>query len=272
MVNTLALSRLLIKEAPDFIISTHFLATDVAANLKVIGKLKSKIINVITDFGVHSFWIAKGVDRYIVASGFTKEQLVLRGVPENKISDFGIPTSDKFMRNYDKEGILKGLGLQDKFTVLVMSGSFGIGPIEKIVRLLQGQLQMIVVCGRNRSLCRKLEKLRLSGVKVFGLVKSVADLMAASDLVITKPGGLSIAEILNMELVPVFISPIPGQEAANIEVLKSYGIGFYPARIDEVKEIVLWLAKNPGELEPIKNNILRIKKPDALKEITSVIR
>ena len=110
------------------------------------------------------------------------------------------------------------MGLQpDLFTVLVATGSFGIGPIEGIIDVLKG-FQVIVVCGHNRDLFRKLSGKYCALVKVLGLVDNMHELMAVSDAMVTKPGGLSICEALVSQLPLIFFNAIPGQEIGNIKV------------------------------------------------------
>lgn len=204
-INTKRFASLLIKENPDYIISTHFLSSEISAYLKRNQKINSKIITVITDFGIHPFWLSKGTDIYVVALGSSRWQLILRGVEENNIKELGIPIDAKFLRRYDKSIIFKNLGLQqDKFTVLIVTGSFGIGPIEEIVELLHNDAQILVVCARNRRLYKRLKYKSYPNLKVFGFIDNIQELMAISDLIITKPGGLTISESLAMDLPPIF--------------------------------------------------------------------
>jgi processive 1,2-diacylglycerol beta-glucosyltransferase len=89
---------------------------------------------------------------------------------------------------------------------------------------------------------------------------------------VTKPGGLSISESLASGLLPIFISPIPGQETENIKALAEYGIGVYAKNIASIRDIVLDLKNNPANLLKSKDMIASFKKPDCLKNICDVIR
>jgi len=259
-------------EQPDFFISTHFLPSEIACGLKNKGKINAKIITVITDFGVHPFWTSEGTDQYIVASGFTKEQLLLKGVDSERVKVLGIPVHPKFYMARDKNILSGKLGInKDKFTVLIITGSFGIGPIEQIVDLLHDDLQLLVVCARNKILYGRLKKKNYAGVFVYGFVDNVEELMAVSDIIVTKPGGLSSAEILVSELVPIFIHPIPGQETENIRALASYGIGVYAKNLKEIKEVVLDYKKHPEKINSVKNNIKELKKSFLPQELAHVV-
>lgn len=257
----------------DFIISTHFLNSELAANLKLKNKIKSKLITVITDFGVHPFWVSGGTDIYIAASEVTKDILLRAGVGENQIRVTGIPFSSHFNKSQNRTALADKFDIAaDKFTVLVMTGSFGSGPLDKIARKLCEEVQVLVVCAKNMSLLKRLQKKDYKNVKVFGFIDNVEELMAVADCLITKPGGSSIAELLVMGLVPIFITAIPGQEENNVKILTAYGVGSAPKNIKQIKELVMDLKNNPQKFQDLKNNIVAIAKPFACREIADVIR
>ena len=271
-MNTGGFIRFLIKENPDVLISTHFLPSELAARLKRKGKIRSKLITQITDFGVHPFWVSKGTDIYIVASLLGKEQLKGFGVREDTIKELGIPVGSKFLKKYEKQELRKKLGTDlQKFTVLAITGSFGIGPLEKIADILHEDIQVLVVCANNKKLYSRLTKRNLENVKVFGFIHNAEELMAASDLIITKPGGLSTVESLTMDLFPIFISPIPGQETGNIKALAFEGVGFYPKNISQLKDIVMDFKEHPDKLEFARQAVKKMKRPDCLRGICNVV-
>jgi len=263
----------LIKEKFDFIISTHFLNSELAANLKLRNKIQAKLITVVTDFGVHPFWVSNGVDFYIVASELTKDKLLNMGVAEDKIQASGIPFSPGFVKTQNRDQLAEKFGIDgNKFTVLLMTGSFGSGPLEEIAESICAEVQVLVVCAKNKKLLSRLEKRNLENVKVFGFVNNAEELMAVSDVIVTKPGGSSIAEFLNMELFPIFISAIPGQEQENVKTLAAYGVGCAPKNIKEIKDLIVELKGNPQKLQNLKKNVIQAAKPSACQEISSVIR
>ena len=276
MINRLNSGRLIryfIQEKADVIISTHFLPSELAADLKNKHKIDSKLITIITDYGVHPFWISAGTDLYVVASEFTKNRLSLEGVPAEKISVLGLPFDPKFLRHFDRADLCHKLGIdREKFTVLLMTGSFGLGPLEEVAEALHKDCQVLVVCAGNKKLYRRLLKRNLENVKVFGFVSNAEEMMAAAQVIITKPGGSTITEVLIMELPVVFISAIPGQETANVQALAKYGIGVDLRDIAKIKEFVLDLKNNPQKILDLKQKIREIQKPFACKELARVIR
>lgn len=271
-INTGKFIRDLVAENPDFVISTHFLSSEISARLKRTGKIKAKIITVITDFGVHPYWISPGTDIYVVASSFTKKILLAEKIPENKIIELGIPIDAKFARKYDRKELCRKLNISpDRFTVLIMTGSFGIGPIAQIVDLLYKDAQLVVVCAKNKKLFYELSAKNYPGVFVFGFVDNAHEFMAIADVIVTKPGGLSTSELLAMDLAPIFISPIPGQETENIKALNSFGVGVKADSAKEVERVVLEYKNNPETLKKIKERIKNIKKPFAARGLCNVI-
>lgn len=257
------------QEDPDTIISTHFLLNELLVYLKRKNKINCKVVSVVTDFDVHSFWASRAVDKYIVATDYTKNALMKKQIPEDKIKVLGIPCDMKFSIRQDRKNMRQNLGLElDTFTALIVTGVIGIGPIEEIVKLLsKNGIQSIVVCGRNRSLFSRLKNKNYNKAKMLGFVDNVDELMSASDLIITKAGGLTIAESLAKELPMIFISIIPGQEEFNAHLLTNYGVGLIPSNLDDLIKIVVRLKEDSRELNKIKEKIKIINRPEALENI-----
>jgi processive 1,2-diacylglycerol beta-glucosyltransferase len=228
---------------------------------------------VVTDFGVHPFWISPGTDIYIAASSYTKTQLLREGVREGQIKEFGIPIEEKFSRTYDRTELCRTFGFKPRsFTVLISTGSFGIGPIERIVASLCLEAQLLVVCANNKRLYARLKARNYPQVRVFGFIDNIEELMAISDVIIAKPGGLTIAESLAMGLFPFFVIAIPGQEAENAKALSSFGIGLYSKDTSLIIDSVLRLKYHPDACRRARELTQRLKRPFSTKELCSVIR
>lgn len=272
IIHTMSFARFLLQEDPEVIISTHFLGSEIAAFLKRRKLIHSRIITVVTDFGVHPFWIAEGTDEYVVACGKTREALIRNGVPQKSILELGIPVEEAFTVSYDRAAVCAKLGIEKgRFTVLLMTGSFGLGPLEKIAEMLHKYAQVLVICARNKSLFKRLTRKRLSQVTVLGFVDNIPELMAVSDLIITKAGGSTLSEILNMELVPIFISVIPGQEEANVELLSGYGIGSVPGDLRQLKNLVIEFINHPDRLSEAKRRARDLKRSSTSKDICNAV-
>jgi len=271
-INTKDFARLLIRDKPDYIISTHFLTSEIAAYLKQGGQITAHLATVVTDFGVHYFWVSPGTDTYIVASQFAGEQLLNFGIEGKRIKQLGIPIDPKFSREYNRVELSSKFGIDaHKFTLLVMTGSFGSGPLEQIAESLCKEAQVLVVCANNKKLYARLNRKNLPNMKAFGLVNNPEELMAVSDMIVTKPGGLTISELLAMELPPLFISAIPGQEENNVKVLRQYGIGISAGNLGELARTILHFKSHPEELISIKEKMRKVKKPSAAGAIFNAV-
>jgi len=259
------------KENFDYIFTTHFFSNEIVSALKEQKKIISKLICVITDYDVHSIWLAKNVDRYAVACTYTEEKLKSFGVPPEKISVTGIPIDEKFLAQPDRASLRIRLGLDPaRFTVLIATGSFGMGPIEEILGYLQG-IQTAVICGRNQKLADKIASKNNSNVKACGFVNNMYEYMMASDVLITKPGGLSISEALTTGLPLIFFSAIPGQETNNVKVLKTFGVGISGLKTCEVAQEIKIFSASPEYLQEAKAKIKKIARPNSVCDIIKLI-
>ncbi|MBN1870611.1 MAG: hypothetical protein JW847_08565 [Candidatus Omnitrophica bacterium] len=271
-MNTKKLQQFFKEEQFDYIIMTHFMPTEIAASLKRAGLISSKLITVITDFDVHRIWLADGIDTYTVASDWTKNKLEDMGIPHERVFVTGIPTDEKFASPVAMDVLKKKLGLQEQmFTVLIATGSFGIGPIEAIIETLKG-FQVIVVCGNNQGLYERLTAQKSPLVHVLGLVDNMHELMAVSDAMVTKPGGLSISEALVSHLPMIFFNAIPGQETGNIKVLETYGVGMSGLSIDQIGRQLKKMRSSNEAYLTVRKKIRALARPTAVSDIISLIK
>ncbi len=265
------LERFLIDGHFDYILSTHFFPNEVASRLKVQGKIASKIISVITDFDVHPIWVQEAIDYYTVACGDTRDKLLSLGVKKEMICVTGIPTQRKFQQDMNREDLRRKFGLPKKgFTVLVATGSFGMGPIEAMISDL-AEFQLLIVCGSNQSLHERLRGNPCANVKVFGLVDNMHELMSVADCLITKPGGLSISEALVKGLPMIFFCAIPGQETNNIRILRQHGIGIVAENPQQIAIELRRLNFSQDEMTAARKNIAHLARPGAVEAIKALV-
>ena len=159
-LNTVPFINFLNKFQPDVAICTHFLPSEIISWLK--SEKKVDILNavVVTDLDVHAMWLCQFTEQYFVAMEETKVHLVALGVPESNVTVSGIPIDPVFAVAKDPQAMRRKHGLdQDRFTILVSAGGFGVGPVEHIIESLSGlsrPAQVVVVCGRNEELLARL--------------------------------------------------------------------------------------------------------------------
>lgn len=276
-LNSGKLVKHLLETNPDVVISTHFFASEVMADMKRKGILKSRLVTVVTDYKLHSWWVSDSIDTYVVADLETREDLLRWKVPPEKIKALGIPTEPAFSRKLDREEISRGRDLaKDMFTVLVIGGGFGVGPIEDIVKTIGGvsrPVQIIAVCGHNKELVGRLELLKKSvkvRLNVLGFVDNVYEYMELSDILISKSGGITVSESLARSLPMVVISPIIGQETRNCYFLTTHGAAVKIDKVSEVKDVLEDLLAHPEKIAKMKEAIGRIRKPAACYDIAKL--
>lgn len=233
VANALPMLRYLTNERPDVVVSTHFLASELAAFATRRRRLNAYLATVITDFDAHAFWLSDPVDHYFAAMEDTARQLQHLGVNSDDISVTGIPISIKFAGAPSKSEARKQLGLREDLpVVLISAGGFGVGPVIETVEsamLCRTRFQTVVLCGKNEKLRAQLQGMQVITPSYFpdfhavGHTDSMQVYMAAADLMIGKSGGLTSSECLASGLPMLIVNPIPGQEERNANHLLEHG-------------------------------------------------
>ncbi len=235
---------------PDIIITTHPFPSAVISRLKRMG-LNIPLHTVLTDFSAHGLWVSTGVDYYYVHSHAAKKHLIRLGVKSEQIFITGIPTSPKFWSKKDKQLIRNDLTLSSLPTILYMGGGLGIGISNDLLHVLaayRNQIQLIVVAGQNQKLYSSLKENPLfnhPNISIHGYVSNVDELMDASDLLITKPGGVTAAEAIDKGLPMILLNPIPGQEKDNSKYIIKNNLGVSMADPQELITFLERFLKNP---------------------------
>lgn len=276
----------LIKEVdPDLIISTHPFATQMCAFLKEIEKIDCKLATIMTDYHIHAQWLvlSKYTDFFFVANSQMKKDMIAEGILDQKIFVTGIPVSDRFLMEHNKEEIYKEFELNpEKKTILFFAGGeFGLGRnttfmvLKVLIRIFR-ELQVVAISGKNKKMNKKFQELidqteSSDRVKLLEYTKKVPELMSISEAVITKAGGLTITECLVSHLPIVIINPIPGQEEENAEFLVDNGAAIWIKKGDSIARSLKTLSRNPDKLADMKKNSERLSKPNSVKKICKIL-
>jgi processive 1,2-diacylglycerol beta-glucosyltransferase len=199
-------------------------------------------------------------------------------VPPEKIVTSGIPIHPKFSEEKDKKNLLAKYGLNSQSPVILISaGSFGVTPLGEVIaefRAIRDEFQFMVVCGNNTELRKDLETKQKSEPrlkKVFGFVDFMDELMVVSDLLITKPGGITVSESIAMGLPMILIEPIPGQEEANADYLVEQGAGVKARNLPVLIDKLGLLIRDPKKLADMSKRAKAISRPYAAKTIAEKI-
>jgi processive 1,2-diacylglycerol beta-glucosyltransferase len=229
--------------------------------------LRTFTTSIVTDFEAHALWMTPSVDLYCVAAGHTRARLIARGATTEQVAVTGIPIASKFRTTPAGPQARRQLGLRNDLPVLlVLGGGFGWGPIAEILSGLDGldqSFQTVVVCGRNQELRAKLAvQDRRHPTHLLGFASNMQELLAASSLVITKPGGLTTSEALAVGRPIMVINPIPGQEAANSDFLLEQGAGVKVNRVEDLPFRVGQLLGSP-KLRAMARAARAVGQPEA---------
>lgn len=232
-------AKLLAEFEPDVVLCPHYLPVEIIGHLKDKGRFHGTTVCIVTDFEAHAFWLDPAADLYCVAADETKASLASRGIDAAKVVVTGIPIASRFQQPVNTLEVRKRYGLRDDIpTLLVLGGGFGMGPVGEILGeldKLEGHFQTLVVAGRNEELRKQLAvQDRAHATDVLGFSRNMHELMAVSDLLITKPGGLTSSEALALGKPLFILNPIPGQEAANSDYLLAHGAGVKVNRVEDL--------------------------------------
>ncbi len=284
-IMSIKLNKLLQEFEPDLIISTHFFASQMCSILKEKGKINAKIATIMTDYAPHEQWLLNSsmVDYFFVAHDGMKEALINKGIDENKIFATGIPLSNRFLQSYNKLETLKSFGLaKGKKTVLFFAGGeFGLGKSKtyNILKTLAesfDNIQVVAIAGRNKQMKKNFDDIventnTSDTIKILEYTNKVPELMSISDLVITKPGGLTTTESLASGLPIVVINPLPGQEEENSDFLEKHGAAIRIKNNDNIEEILKNLFNSDETMKRMKISARLLAKKHSCKDICKIL-
>lgn len=271
---------------PDIVISTHPFSSQMTAELKKYKITQCILATIMTDFAPHNQWLVghKYIDYIFVSHEGMKKEISKKDIPGEKVIATGIPLSNRFLEHYNKEEIKKSFKLDiNKKTILFFGGGeFGLGKdktvniLKAFIKNISDKYQIVVISGKNKKMQEKFnivvkQEQVEKDVKVLGYTNKVPELMSISDLVVTKPGGLTITESLASGLPIVAISPIPGQEEENAEFLEDTGIAIWIRKKQDPEEIVKNLLENEEKLKHMKIRAKLMAKKNSCKNICETI-
>jgi processive 1,2-diacylglycerol beta-glucosyltransferase len=273
-LNTRRLVKLLKDYKPDLAVCTHFLPSEILSWLKAKERVRCPQAIVVTDFDVHAMWLCHHYEQYFVALEETRVHMEKLGIERDKLTVSGIPIDPIFALTKDKREMRLRHGLAPyTTTILVSAGGFGVGRVEDLFACLselQHDAQVVILCGRNEELKKKLDKLagrRPEDSRVFfknlGFSTQVDELMSASDILLGKPGGLTTSEALSKGLVFVIVNPIPGQEERNSDHLLEEGVAIRCNNLPALAYKVDALLSDPARFARMQANSQRLGKPNS---------
>jgi len=246
---------------PDLIITTHPFVTNVLGTLKEHHAFDVPVLSIVTDYKIHTLYLKKMIDAYVVGSDYTKQTMVDKGVAEEIIYPYGIPIRQTFLKNnhLERKETANVAG-----TILLMAGSLGSKQMEKAFSSLlkvKEKIRIIVVCGNNEKIEKDIKNLYAQEtddqkiVEIHGFVNNVSELMDESDAIISKPGGLTTTEAI-VKTIPMIIPfYYPGQEEENADYLVDGGMAIKVDKIKDLTSMVDFLFENKYIIKRMSENM-----------------
>lgn len=278
-----ALLRELRRQAPDAIVCTHFLPAELLMREHSRGHLRCPVWLQVTDFDLHSLWLVPGMAGYFAATDEVAFRLRARGMPAGRVHVTGIPVMPAFSQPeapaLERLACVSALELDSARRVLLMvSGGAGVGDLPSMVRrvlALDGlDFQVIAVAGRNAQALAELQALAAQHprrLRAVGFTDQMERLMAAADLVITKPGGLTVTECLALGRPMLLTAPIPGQEEHNAGYLMEEGAAWLAWDLIGLEYKVARLMGDAARLQAMAARSRALGRPRAAQAVLAQV-
>ena len=256
----------------EYIITTHLFAAQALTAIK-----KEHRINftaVATDYVCIPFWRETNPDFMITPSDELKSSFINQGVKENKLIPLGIPVKRAYSEDYDINECKKKVGLDiNKRYVLLLTGSMGFGNVEEIVDELKNNIKdinLIVACGTNKELYEKLNK--KDNVIPLEFTENIDLYMKSSDIILSKPGGLTSTEIAVLGKPFIHTMPIPGCENYNADFFESHKMSLKCMNISEIVESTKLLLENKDLCRELVENQRKYMNRNSCKDLVNLIK
>lgn len=274
------------EEKPDLVISTHPFGTQMTGYLKRKHKYNCKLATILTDFAPHDQWLVESEygDYFFVSHDGMKKSLIQDfKIDSSKIFVTGIPLSNRFLQDFNNEEIYNSFDLKpNKKTILFFGGGeFGLGK-NRTVEILKAltnhlnQYQIVAISGKNPKMNTAFKELASelsdsSSLKIYDFINNVPEIMHISNLVVTKPGGLTVTESLASELPILIINPIPGQEEENAEFLEQSGAAIWLRPNDSPELVVENLLNSEDKLSDMKEKASNLAHIHSTQNICNIL-
>ena len=256
----------------EYIITTHLFAAQALTAIK-----KEHRINftaVATDYVCIPFWRETNPDFMITPSDELKSSFIDQGVKENKLIPLGIPVKRAYSEDYDINDCKKKVGLDiNKRYVLLLTGSMGFGNVEEIVDELNNninRINLIVACGTNKELYEKLKE--KNNVIPLEFTENIDLYMKSSDIILSKPGGLTTTEIAVLGKPFIHTMPIPGCENYNANFFESHKMSLKCMNIPEIVESTKLLLENKDLCRELVENQRKYMNRNSCRDLVNLIK
>lgn len=251
-----SLGRYIRENGIDAVLTSHVFPSEALTHLRKHGQIDSRLYFVLTDYTCHPFSEEIEVDACFIAHPDLIDEFVVRGIPRKKIVPTGIPVSGRFLPDMTKEEARAKLGIsEDAKVFLIMTGSMGFGSMAPVVKtILRGsgtRSVVYVMTGRNEEMKREIDAMHAKDARVVAVpfTTEVPLYMRASDVLLSKPGGLTTTEAAVVNIPLVHSAPIPGCETINAQFFEDHGMSVCAVNEQDSAHAALWLAADKEKAE-----------------------
>jgi 1,2-diacylglycerol 3-beta-galactosyltransferase len=271
---------------PAVIVAFHPMTVDPAVRARDLAGALSPVITVITDLiTAHLTWRNLAADRVVVPSAEMAAQCAqdaeesARGAAEaGRYVPLGLPVAAEFceppLSPAERQELKRELGVNGDFLVVLTGGAEGSGGLRRRAAAILRQVDDVdiaVICGRNRALSRRVSKLASRAgqgrLTVHGFVGNMPDWLRCADIVVGKAGPGTIAEATCCGAPLVLTSFVPGQEKGNTEFVTGAGAGVYAPRPRQLAAEVGRLRDDARALGVMRAAAAQLSRPRAATDI-----
>ncbi|MBL8133607.1 MAG: glycosyltransferase [Anaerolineae bacterium] len=273
------MKRMVHENPADVIVCVHSVLTRPAVDAFMhAADDRPPFLTVVTDLvSTHMFWYDKRVERTLVPTEAAFERGVLAGLKPEHMRVTGLPVHPRFSEIPSQHEARAALGWDPHLpAILMVGGGEGMGPLYKNARALNARklkCQLVIIAGRNKSLQTRLEESDWNQpTHIYGFMKDMPRLMAASSILVSKAGPATICEACIAGLPMILFDAIPGQETGNVDYVVDNNAGVFaptPRSVADAAEA--WLAEGSAGLRRRSENARRIAHPNAVWDIADEI-
>jgi processive 1,2-diacylglycerol beta-glucosyltransferase len=246
------------KFQPDFILCTHFTPADLLLNHARKFNITKNIGILLTDYAVHALHCASPSEYFFVATPEIKNDLIAIGADPKKISVSGIPIDQVFFEDKPLAPLQTTRNIDPKKpTIIFLSGGEGYAKIDEAIKILfrsNRPFNIMAIAGKNIKLFNQLNSLIAPASVnyiVKGWVENIDEYLRLADIVVTKPGGLTVTECLHLRKPMIIVDPVPGQEEDNLTYLQKNNLGTKLKTPAELPDLVDQILRQPKKINPL---------------------